>query len=201
MNDYIKQLQEYKEKTWKAQRTTWMESDVKTLLETGKCEGHSAASCRSMLSKLRRDRSFRNKFCGLVHEFSDKLGQCGKWARLNKEETELIARHIVPYGRDQHACAVYATNNSLTDRTSRQPWAYESKAEYEARTGKTVPVQEIVEEPVEVKTPIVDELTLNIKATKALLEGGLNFTQIAKIMNKEENLVISLLKVAEAFKV
>lgn len=49
--------------------------------------------------------------------------------------------------------------------------------------------------------PTVDELTLNIKAATALLEGGLSFTQIAKIMNKEENLVISLLKVAEAFKV
>lgn len=49
--------------------------------------------------------------------------------------------------------------------------------------------------------PTVDELTLNIKAATALLEGGLSFTQIAKVMNKEENLVISLLKVAEAFKV
>ena len=49
--------------------------------------------------------------------------------------------------------------------------------------------------------PTVDELTLNIKAAKALLEGRLSFTQIAKIMNKEENLVISLLKVAEAFKI
>lgn len=89
--------------------------------------------------------------------------------------------------------------------------------EYEKETGKKVKLiyrkiktnesnnEDVTTAPTVTETvkhePTVDELTLNIKATKALLEGGLSFTQIAKIMNKEENLVISLLKVAEAFKV
>ena len=86
--------------------------------------------------------------------------------------------------------------------------------EYEQETGIKVKLiytkvkpKESTSEAVPVVTetvkhePTVDELTLNIKAATALHEGGLSFTQIAKVMNKEENLVISLLKVAEAFKV
>ena len=89
--------------------------------------------------------------------------------------------------------------------------------EYEQATGKKVKLiyrkiktnestnEAVTTAPVVTETvnhePTVDELTLNIKAATALLKSGLSFTQIAKIMNKEENLVISLLKVAEAFNV
>lgn len=190
MNDYIQQLKEYKEKTWEVHRTAWSESDVRTLLETGKCAGHSEASCNCMLSKLRSDRAIKNKFSGLVHEYSDKLGQCRKLIRFNKEETELIARHIVPFGRETQACATYATNNKLTDRTTRQPWSYESKKEYEARIGKTV--TETVEEPVkeevvEVKTP--SEFELHAEAIKTMVSGGMEVEKIMKLLNIDETTI------------
>lgn len=187
MNDYIQQLKDFKEKTWKAQRTSWTESDVRTLIETGKCEGHSEASCRCMLSKLRSDRTTKNKFYGLVHEFGDKLGKSRKYSMLNKEEIELITRHIVPYGRETYTCAVYATNNKLTDRNARQPWSFESKKEYEARIGKTA--AETVEEPVKVevvetKTPT--EFELHAEAIKTMVSGGMEVEKIMKLLNIDE---------------
>ena len=213
MNDYIQQLKEYKEKTWKANRTTWTDSDVRTLLETGKCEGHSEKSCGCMLSKLRTDISVRNRFCGLVHEFSDKLTIGKKGDRLNqrldKEEIELITRHIVPYGREKYSCAAYMSNNKLNDSTTRQPWSYESKKDYEARTGKSTPVETIeVEaqeavptfaETVEKHEVKTSDLDLNLQAIRALMGVGMSFQQIAKVTGKEENLVIALMKVCEAF--
>lgn len=215
MNDYIQQLKDYKEKTWKANRTEWTESDVRTLLETGKCDGHSEKSCKCMLSKLRTDRIMKNRFCGLVHEFSDKLTVGKKGGRLNqrldKEEIELITRHIVPYGREKYSCAAYMSNNKLTDSTVRQPWSYESKKEYEARTGKVAPVEETIEvnaqeavptfaETVEKHEVKTSDLDLNLQAVKALMGAGMSFQQIAKVTGKEENLVIALMKVCEAFK-
>ena len=189
MNDYIQQLKEYKEKTWKAQRTAWSESDVRNLIETGKCEGHSEASCKSMLSKLRSDPALKNKFCGLIHELSDKLGESRKYSRLDKEEIELINRHIVPYGREVCTCAAYATNNKLTDRTNRQPWSFESKKEYEARIGKTISAKEIVTEPVkeevvETKTPT--EFELHAEAIKTMVSGGMGVDKIMKLLNIDE---------------
>lgn len=210
MNDYIQQLKEYKEKTWKANRTSWTESDVRTLLETGKCEGHSEKSCRCMLSKLRTDSSIRNRFCGLVHEFSDKLkiDKIGRLnQKLNKEETDLIVRHVVPYGRAKQSCAAYMSNNKLNDGMTRQPWSYESKKEYEARTGKVEPIQEKSQEAVPTFAEIVEkhevktsDLDLNLQAVKALMGAGMSFQQIAKVTGKEENLVIALMKVCDAFK-
>lgn len=187
MNDYIQQLKEYKEKTWKAHRTSWSESDVRTLIETGKCEGHSDASCRCMLSKLRSDPALKNKFCGLVHEFGDKLGESRKYSKLDKEEIELINRHIVPYGREVCTCAAYATYNKLTDRTNRQPWSFESKKEYEARIGKaaTETVKEPVkEEPVEVKPQT--EFELHAEAIKTMVSGGMEVEKIMKLLNIDE---------------
>ena len=212
MNDYIQQLKEYKEKTWKINRTQWTESDVRTLLETGKCEGHSEKSCGCMLSKLRTDISVRNRFCGLVHEFSDKLkiDKIGRLnQKLNKEETDLIVRHIVPYGRVKQACAAYMSNNKLTDGTIRQPWSYESKKDYEVRTGKVAAVETIevnaqeavpsFAETVEKHEVKTSDLDLNLQAVKALMGAGMSFQQIAKVTGKEENLVIALMKVCEAF--
>lgn len=209
MNDYIQQLKEYKEKTWKANRTEWTESDVRTLIETGKCPGHSEASCRCMLSKLRTDRNMKNKFCGIVHELNDKLGQGRKYSNrnpYNNEEIKLIERHIVPYGRQKFNCATYASINKLTDRNNQQPWAYESKKEYEARTGKVEPIQEKTQEAVPTFAEIVEkhevktsDLDLNLQAVKALMGAGMSFQQIAKVTGKEENLVIALMKVCEAF--
>lgn len=213
MNDYIQQLKEYKEKTWKAHRTQWTESDVRTLLETGKCEGHSEQSCQCMLSKLRTVTSVRNKFCSLVHEFSDILNIGKKSERLNqrldKEETDLIVRHIVPYGRMKQACAAYMSNNKLNDSTTRQPWSYESKKDYEARTGKVAPVETIevnaqeavptFAETVEKHEVKTSDLDLNLQAVKVLMGAGMSFQQIAKVTGKEENLVIALMKVCEAF--
>lgn len=191
MNDYIQQLKEYKEKTWEIHRTSWSESDVRTLIETGKCAGHSEASCKCMLSKLRSDRTIMNKFCGLVHEYRDKLSQCRKLVRFNKEEAELIARHIVPFGRETQACATYATNNKLTDRTTRQPWSYESKKEYEARIGKSVAetIEETVVEPV--KEEVVEakpqtEFELHAEAIKTMVSGGMEVEKIMKLLNIDE---------------
>ena len=45
----------------------------------------------------------------------------------------------------------------------------------------------------------MDDLTLNLTAVKALINAGMSYTQIAKITGKDENLVIALIKVAEAF--
>ena len=214
MNDYIQQLKEFKEKTWKAHRTSWTESDVRTLLETGKCEGHSEQSCKCMLSKLRTDRNMKNKFCGIVHELSDKLGQGRKYSNRNpltNEEIKLIERHIVPYGRQKFSCATYASINKLTDRNNQQPWAYESKKDYEARTGKSAPVEETIEveaqeavptfaETVEKHEVKTSDLDLNLQAVKALMGAGMSFQQISKVTGKEENLVIALMKVCDAFK-
>ena len=213
MNDYIQQLKEFKEKTWKIHRTQWTESDVRTLLETGKCAGHSEQSCQCMLSKLRAVTSVRNKFCSLVHEFSDILNIGKKSERLNqrldKEEIELITRHIVPYGREKYSCAAYMSNNKLNDSTTRQPWSYESKKDYEVRTGKVAPVETIevnaqeavpsFAETVEKHEVKTSDLDLNLQAVKALMGAGMSFQQIAKVTGKEENLVIALMKVCEAF--
>ena len=206
MNDYIQQLKDYKEKTRKFRRKSWTESDIRTLLETGKCEGHPTASCKCMLSKLRTDSVIMDKYSELLHEFGDKLSQYKKLSKLNKEEIKLIERHIVPYGRKTHSCANYASYNNLTDYNSRQPWAYESKKEYEARTGKVEPIQEKTQEAVPTFAEIVEkhevktsDLDLNLQAVRALMGAGMSFQQISKVTGKEENLVIALMKVCEAF--
>ena len=183
MNDYIQQLKDYKKKTWESHRTSWSESDIRTLLETGKCEGHPEASCICMLSKLRTDRDTRNRFCGLVHEFSDKLGESRTYSGrnpFNKEEIKLIERHIVPYGRKKLNCQVYASINKFNDPNNKQPWAFESKKEYEARIGKSASV----EEPVEVKAP--SEFELHAEAIKTMVSGGMAVDKIMKLLNIDE---------------
>lgn len=198
MNDYVQQLKEYKKKTWKGHRTSWTESNVRTLLETGKCEGHSEASCNAMISLLRYNRTTRNKFYSIIQEFNEMLTRDGrKCIPFTKEETELVARHIVPFGREKNTCANYACINKLFENENhRQHWAYESTAEYEARTGKSISVKETltetVEEPVkkevvEVKTP--SEFELHAEAIKTMVSGGMEVEKIMKLLNIDETTI------------
>lgn len=195
MNDYIQQLKQYKKERWESARIPWTETDVRTLLETGKCENHSEHSCEVMLSKLCNDRATKNRFCGLVHEFNEKLNSKRKHVQLTKEEIKLIARHIVPYGRAKTSCCTYGTANKLygDGKPSRQPWSYESKEEYEARTGKSAPEEETVietvkepvkEEAVEAKTPT--EFELHAEAIKTMVSGGMEVEKIMKLLNIDE---------------
>lgn len=195
MNDYIQQLKEYKKERWEGAHIPWTETDVRTLLETGKCENHSEQACKNMLSQLINDRATRSKFCGLVHEFNEKLNSKRKCVHFNKEEIELIARHIVLYGRAKTSCCTYGSANKLygDEKPSRQPWSYESKKEYEARTGKPAPKEETVSETVkkpvkveavETKTPT--EFELHAEAIKTMVSGGMEVEKIMKLLNIDE---------------
>lgn len=55
--------------------------------------------------------------------------------------------------------------------------------------------------PTEPETPKTNsDLQLTIRAVRVMAESGLQYAEIAKVIGKDENTVVALMKVAEAFK-
>lgn len=209
MNDFQQQLKDFKKETWPVKYNRWTESDVRTLIETGKCEGHSANSCEMMLHRLRNERSTKNKFCNLVHEFSEQLGKGRKLNYITEEETELIARHIVPYGRAKTTCCTYASANKLFG-DGRQQWAYESKKEYEARTSVKQEVEPVPEPEPATETVVEDfaaeverqpqtEFELKSEAFKTLFVNGMPIEKISKVLGLDVKVTNAMMVVIDHF--
>lgn len=102
-----------------------------------------------------------------------------------------------------------------SDPVYRKKWAKEIEA-FETEVGhklmpfkctkKTASFFEITEAEARTLPPkpevpkATSDLQLTILAVKAMAESGLKYAEIAKVIGKDENTVIALMKVAEAFK-
>lgn len=202
--NYLDQLAQIKKNMKKPrQRNLWTDSEVYELLEKGETPLHSKQSCIVMLSLLKNNTPQRNAFCHVIHKWEKETGKSLKKpikhrSSVSKEDQEKIMRHIIPLGYTKAYCANWLTNHGLCVPGSRSPWSWESKP-------KAVNVEKVVEavpsfaETVDKHETKSDDLTLNLQAIKALMTAGMSYQQIAKITGKEENLIIALMKVAEAF--
>ena len=205
MNDYIQQLAEIKKSMKKPVVTNpWSDSEVYELLEKGETPLHSKHSCEVMLSLLKGNTSQRNTFCHVIHKWEQATGKklqkpIMRRSSLPEDVQEKIKKHIVPIGYTMQYCANWLYRMGLTGKDlPRSAWQYEtnySKAQ-EEKAQEAVPTFAETVEKHEVKT---SDLDINLQAIRALMGAGMSFQQIAKVTGKEENLVIALMKVCEAF--
>lgn len=201
MADYYTTLSKIKRKMMA--RTRWTAEDVRKLLKTGKDDVHTEIACKIMLSNLRSNPDTRNKFSAEIQEYETETGKkvqtCYVRRLWTKREIELIKNHIVPIGRTAPMCI--AQLNKLGIKTDSVPytrWSFESERykQVEAKpVEKPAPAPEV---KTEVKTE-VSELSMNIAGVKAMFTAGMDYNAIAKVIGKDVNTVIALLKVAEAF--
>lgn len=202
MSDYIEQLRQIKmNMKTRVPNTKWTEDDVRELLRTGMSKNHPT-SYMTMLSNLRKKSGpVFNKFSHVVYEYEKETGNkiCSEASTYNENEKKLITQHIVPKGRTLSSARSMAAKLGYTDRSNPQPWRYESERDAELEKKNEMPVIEPFAEVIAKHEAKMDDLTLNLTAVKALINAGMSYAQIAKITGKDENLVIALMKVAEAF--
>lgn len=201
---FIDQLAQIKKNMNKPkQRNIWTDSEVYELLEKGETPLHSKQSCIVMLSLLKSNTSQRRAFCHVIRKWESETGKTlnkpiKRRSSVTKEDQEKIKRHIIPIGYTKQFCANWMTKNGYNIPGYRSQWSWESRP-------KAIDVEQVLEavpsfaETVEKHETKSNELALNLQAIKVLVNAGMNFQQIAKIMGKEENLVIALIKVAEVF--
>lgn len=202
MSDYIQQLQQIKMNMKKrVPNIKWTEEDVRELLKTGMSKNHPTSSM-TMLANLRKKCGpIFNKFSHIVYEYEKETGKTIRIeaSAYNENEKKLITQHIVPKGRTLSSARSMAAKLGYTDKNNRQPWRYESERDAELEKKNEIPVIEPFAEVIKKHEAKMDDLTLNLTAVKALINAGMSYTQIAKITGKDENLVIAIIKVAEAF--
>lgn len=206
MNDYIQQLADIKKNMKKpVVKNRWSDAEVYELLEKGETALHSKHSCEVMISHLKGNTPQRNTFCHVIHKWEQATGKklpkpIPRRSELPEDVVEKIKKHIVPIGYTMQYCANWLYRMGLTGKDlPKSAWQYEtnySKAQ-EEKANEAVPTFAETVEKHEVKT---SDLDLNLQAIRALVGAGMSFQQIAKITGKEENLVIALMKVCEAFK-
>lgn len=203
--NYLDQLAEIKKNMKKSPvRNRWSDSEVYELLEKGDTALHTKHSCEVMLSLLKGNTPQRNAFCHVIHKWEQATGKklpkpIERHSSIPEDVVEKIKKHIVPIGYTMQYCANWLCKNGFSGKDMmRSAWQYEtnySKAQ-EEKAKESVPAFKETVEKHEVKT---SELDLNIQAIRALMGAGMSYQQIAKITGKEENLVIALMKVCEAF--
>ena len=204
-NNYLDTLAEIKKNMKKPiVRNRWSDAEVYELLEKGDTAAHSKHSCEVMLSLLKGNTSQRNTFCHVIHKWEQATGKklpkpIPRQSILPEDVQEKIKKHIIPIGYTMRYCANWLYKMGFTSKDMpRSAWQYEtnySKAQ-EEKAQEAVPTFAETVEKHEVKT---SDLDLNLQAVKALMGAGMSFQQIAKVTGKEENLVIALMKVCEAF--
>ena len=115
---------------------------------------------------------------------------------------------------DKAGCRAFLSK-LRSDSVYRKKWAKEIEA-FEAEVGtKLVPFKRTSKNaslfnvseaeaktlPPKPETPKANsDLQLTILAVRAMAESGLQYAEIAKVIGKDENTVVALMKVAEAFK-
>lgn len=206
MSDYLDKLAEIKKNMKKpAVKNRWSDAEVYELLEKGDTALHTKHSCEVMLSLLKGNTPQRNAFCHVIHKWEQATGKKlqkpnRRLSSLPEDVVEKIKKHIVPIGYTMQYCANWLYKMGLSGKDMpRSTWQYEtnySKAQ-EEKSKESVPSFTETVEKHEAKT---SDLDLNLQAIKVLMGAGMTFQQIAKITGKEENLVIALMKVCEAFK-
>lgn len=205
MNNYIEQLQQIKNNMKQpVTRNRWTDADVLALLKTGEAIGHPRHSCNVMLSLLRTQQKYYNKFYSVIKKYETETGNKFDMVKgvrcsdFTKEQIEKIKQHIVPLGCGKQVCQNWLSRNGYLADGTRTHWRYETEysVKLEEKTKEAIPS---FAETVEKHETTTDDLSLNLMAIKALMNTGMTYSQIAKITGKEENLVIALMKVAEAF--
>ena len=205
MSNYIEQLQQIKNNMKQpVTRNRWTDADVLALLKTGEAIGHPRHSCNVMLSLLRTQQKYYNKFYSVIKKYETETGnkfdmvKCVKPSDFTKEQIEKIKQHIVPLGCNKQVCQNWLSRNGYLADGTRTHWRYETEysVKLEEKTKEAIPS---FAETVEKHETATDDLSLNLMAIKALMNTGMTYSQIAKITGQEENLVIALMKVAEAF--
>lgn len=199
MADYYTTLLKIKRKMMT--RTRWTSEDVRKLLRNEKDDVHTEVACRIMLSNLRSNPDTRSKFLAEIQEYEAESGKKVQAQYIRKlwtkREIELIKNHIVPVGRTVTNCITQLNKLGIkTDSVPYSRWSFESER---AKEVEAKPVEKTAPTPKpEVKTE-VSELSMNIAGVKAMFTAGMDYNAIAKVIGKDVNTVIALLKVAEAF--
>lgn len=198
MNNYYEQLAQIK-KGMRAPMKKWTPELVSKLLRDGTDGVHSAIECRVMLSKLRNNLDYRNRYTAEIHEYEQSIGKKLEVKRKSwtAYEDDLIRRHIVPLGRDAHTCSTRRAVLGIKGEPA-QPWRYESKRDNKMLEKKILETPKAVI-PVQKANRTECNLLMNLKAVKTLFQSGMTAAAIAKFMGKEENHVVAMLKVAEEY--
>ena len=198
MNNYYEQLAQIK-KGMRAPMKKWTPELVSKLLRDGTDGVHSAIECRVMLSKLRNNLDYRNRYTAEIHEYEQSIGKKLEVKRKSwaKAEDDLVRQHIVPLGRNVKDCCTRRAVLGIKGEPV-QPWRYESKRDKEMLEKKTLETLKAVI-PVQKANSTECNLLMNLKAVKTLFQSGMTAAAIAKFMGKEENHVVAMLKVAEEY--
>ena len=154
MSDYIQTLQQIRDNMGR-KNLYWTSEGIARLLRTGTDGAHDKVNCKGVLSKLRSDPVYRERWAKEIEEFEAEVGE-----------------KLLPFKRTKKNAKFFEIS------------------EAEARTLPPKP-----------ETPKANsDLQLTILAVKAMAESGLKYAEIAKVIGKDENTVVALMKVAEAFK-
>ena len=150
MSNYLETLQSIKDnmQVKKTAHIKWSSENIKALLKTGTDGVHGLAVCKSILSRLRTDPAYQEKYAHEIREYELENDVKLTPLRKRKKTTDVVVAE--------------KTNN---------------------RTAECK----------------INELELNVLAVKSMFQSGLDYKEIAKVLGRNENTVIALLKVAETF--